>query len=284
MVLDAANGACSLLAPRVFERLGWKVVRLFCEPDGTFPNHEADPIKKANLKALQEKVKETGADLGIAFDGDGDRVGVVNGKGQVVENNKIFSLFIKDILQGKPGSPVVYEVVVSKMVEDTIKRFGGRPVLSRVGHSYIQTRLRSEQAVLAGENSGHYYFPENFGYDDSIFAGLKVAQLLNAKPLSEREKEIPDYLTSEEFRPPCPDGRKFSVVESLQKKIKEEGLPLVTIDGVRVTRGSGWFIIRASNTGPQLVVRWEAQNQKDFNEIGKLVHGYLSGEGVDLDG
>lgn len=282
VVIDPGNGACSLVAPRVFKRLGHEVVELFCKPDGSFPNHEADPTKKKNLVSLQEKVKETGADLGIAYDTDGDRLGVVNEKGEVVENNKIFSLFVQEALEKNPHSPVVYEVVVSKAVEDTIRRCGGIPILSRVGHSYIQSTLTEKNAILAGENSGHYYFPENFGYDDAIFASLKAAELLNKGTLSEREKEIPFYLTSEEFRPACSDEKKFTVVELLQKKFREDGFHVTDIDGARVVLDKCWFIIRASNTAPQLVVRWEAVDEKNFEKIGTLVKNSLQSQGIHL--
>lgn len=281
VVVDAGNGACAPVAPKLFERLGWDVVPLFCEPDGTFPNHEADPIKKKNLEDLQAKVKETGADLGVAYDTDGDRLGVVNENGDVVENNTIFSLFIKDLLQKNPGKPIIYEVVVSKIIEDTIKKYGGEPVLMRVGHSYIQTALQEKKAILAGENSAHYFFPENYGYDDAMFASVKVAELLNKGSLSEREKEIPSYITSEEFRPLCADDKKFRTIEQLQKQLASTH-NVNTIDGARVTLEKGWFIIRASNTGPQLVVRWEAEDQESFNEIGTLVENQLQSVGVEF--
>ncbi|MBI4020996.1 MAG: phosphomannomutase/phosphoglucomutase [Candidatus Aenigmarchaeota archaeon] len=284
VVIDAANGACSLVAPKLFARLGWEVVPLFCTPDGRFPNHEADPIKKKNLAHLQQRVRETKADLGVSYDADGDRLGVVNDRGEIVENNVIFSLFAQEALRKRPGAAVVYEVVVSKAVEDTIIRCGGRAVLSRVGHSYIQSALIQQKAALAGENSGHYYFPENYGYDDALFASLKVAELLNAGPLSARQREIATYLTSEEFRPPCPDQRKFTVVADLQQRLAAAGYQVNTLDGARVILERGWFIIRASNTGPQLVVRWEAQDQAAFAEIGRLVEETLAGAGVPLHG
>ena len=283
VVVDPANGACSFLGPEAFKRLGWDVIPLFCEPDGTFPNHEADPIKKKNLAALQEKVKETNADLGVAYDADGDRLGIVNNLGEAVENNVIFSLLIKDILKKSPGSTIIYEVVVSKIVEDTIKKFGGIPVLSRVGHSYIHTLLTEKKAALAGENSAHYFFPENYGYDDAIFAGLKVAELLNSGSLSERVKEIPTYLTSEEYRPHCSDEKKFDVVAKIQEKMRSQGRNLVDIDGARVLFDNGWFIIRASNTGPQLVVRWEAKDQETFSMVSNLVKDSLAEFGISLE-
>jgi phosphomannomutase/phosphoglucomutase len=280
IVIDPANGACSLIAPKIFQRLGCEVVCLFCEPDGNFPNHEADPIKKENLKDLQKRVKEEGADLGLGFDGDGDRLGVVDENGEIVENHTIFSLFIKDVLGKKPKSRVIYEVVVSKVVEDTIKKYGGIPILMRVGHSYIQEAMNAKNAALGGENSGHYYFPENYGYDDSIFAGLKVAELVNKAPLSERKKEIPDYISSEEFRPFCTDEKKFKVVSSIQEKFRKE--KMIDIDGARVVFNKGWFIIRASNTGPQLVVRWEAEDKEEYERIGSIVKDTLSSMGVKL--
>jgi len=282
IVIDSANGACSLIAPKLFERLGWEVVPLFCTPDGTFPNHEADPVKKKNMVHLQERVKETGADLGVAFDGDGDRLGVVNGEGEHVENSKIFSLLIKETLQKKPDSAVVYEVLISKMVEDTIKRFGGKPILTRVGYPFIKAAIKESNAVIAGENSAHLYFDDNFSYDDALFAALKVAELLNKGTLKEREKEIPDYVSSQEYRPVCDDSRKFQAIKILQEKLKKEGYNVNDIDGARVVLDNGWFIIRASNTGPQLVLRWEAEDQDSYNKIGDLVKDQLKSVGVDF--
>lgn len=282
VVVDAGNGACGRIAPAVFSQLGCDTIPLYCEPDGRFPNHEADPVKKKNLAALQEKVRETGAGLGVAYDTDGDRLGVVDEQGNIVESSTIFSLFIQGALARRPGSPVVYEVVVSKAVEDTIRSSGGKPVLSRVGHSFIQAALTQHGAVLGGENSGHYYFPENFGYDDAIFASLKIAELASSTPLSQLSQSVPRYLTSEELRPVCPDERKFAVVESLQKRFAKEGHSVNTLDGARVTLERGWFIIRASNTAPQLVVRWEAQDRASFKAAEALVRNALKGEGVSL--
>jgi len=284
IVLDPGNGACSLIAPRIFERLGWEVEKLFCEPDGNFPNHEADPVKKKNLVQLQEKVKEIKADIGVAFDGDGDRIGAVNSNGEHVQNSKIFSLLIKDALQRKPNSAVVYEVLISKMVEDTIRKFGGKPVLARVGYPFIKSAIKENSAVVGGENSAHLYFDDNYGYDDALFAALKIAELLNSGSLQEREKEIPDYISSDEFRPFCADDRKFQAIESLQKKFRRDGLRMTDIDGARVTMDNGWFIIRASNTGSQLVVRWEAEDQENFERIEEFVKKELEGVGVDIHG
>lgn len=283
VVIDAANGACSLLAPRAFEQAGCTVTRLFCEPDGRFPNHEADPIKKKNLVQLQTAVRAAKADLGIAYDADGDRLAVVNDRGEVVETFTLFSLFIQRALRQRPGGAIVYEVVVSKSVEDTILSSGGKPILSRVGHSYIQKALQAQGAALAGENSGHYYFPENFGYDDAIFASLKAAELLREGKLSFLQEAIPRYRTSEEMRPACPDGRKFQAIQELQQRFRQAGYQVNDLDGVRVLLDQGWLIIRASNTGPQLVVRWEAKDEASFARIGALVREQLAAVGVRLE-
>lgn len=282
VVVDAANGACSLIAPRVFEALGCEVIPLFCDPDGTFPNHEADPVKKRNLVHLQEKVRETGADLGVSYDCDGDRLGVVNEHGEIVENNVLFSLMVKDLLKHTPAASIVYEVVMSQIVEDTIKREGGTPVLSKVGHSFIQESLAQHNAPLGGENSGHYYFQENRWHDDGIFASLKVLEVIRDAPLSQRTQEIPTYMTSDEFRPFCADEEKFSVVSSLQEELKQAGFSVDTIDGARVVTDTGRFIIRVSNTQPCLVVRWEATTPETFKQLESTVTETLGRHNISL--
>jgi len=280
VVIDAGNGGAGPAAVAVFESLGCKVTPLYCKPDGRFPNHEPDPTKKGVLKDLQEKVLETGSELGIALDGDGDRACFVDEKGNIVEGNKVFALLVEETLKRFPGAKILYEVVVSRVVEDSIRRLGGIPVISRVGHTHIQTKLLNEGCQMAGEASGHYFFRENFGYDDGIFAALKLMELLRGRKLSELAAGVPEYITSEVYRLPCPDERKFKVVEGLKKRFSKK-YPVIDIDGVRVNFPKGWFIIRASNTAPQLVVRWEASDRERFNQIGRIVRDSLSSAGIE---
>ncbi len=279
VVIDAGNGAAWKVSCDVFRRLGCEVIELNCEPDGRFPNHHPDPLVKENLRQLQAKVKGGKADLGIAYDGDGDRVGFVDENGEVFENNKAFGLIIENVLVGNPGGKIVHEVLTSKLVEEVIRSNGGIPVLSRVGHSYIQRKMFKEKAIVGGETSGHYYFSESYNYDDGIFGSVKLAELLSrsGKHLSGLGGELPRYITSDDIRIHCPDDRKFGVVENLRKKFKGMG-KVVTIDGVKVMLENSWFIVRASNTQPALVLRWEAKDEKEFKRVGTFVRKEVENE------
>lgn len=272
VVIDAGNGVAGGIACEIFRRLGCNVTKLHCEPDGDFPNHHPDPLERKNLKDLQAKVKEAKADLGIAYDGDGDRVGFVDERSEIVPNNSAFALLIKNMLQKKPGAKVVHEILSSKLVEDTIVSMGGMPVLSKVGHSYIQGKMIKEGCALGGETSGHYYFRESYNYDDGIFASVKLAELLSAsgRKMSELGASLPKYLTSDDTRIHCPDEKKFEVVESLKRRFEGMG-KIITLDGVKVVMKDSWFIVRASNTQPALVLRWEAANEREFKKVGNFL-------------
>jgi len=272
IVIDAGNGIAGKVACQIFRRLGCEVVELHCQPDGDFPNHHPDPLVRTNLEDLQRKVKEAKADLGIAYDGDGDRVGFVDEEGQVVPNNIAFALLIENVLGKNPGAKIVHEVLASKLVEDVIRQKCGVPVLSKVGHSYIQERMVQENCILGGETSGHYYFRESHNYDDGIFASVKIAELLSRseKGMSEFGDELPKYVTSDDTRIQCPDEKKFEVVERLKKRFRGRGR-MITLDGVKIVMEKSWFIVRASNTQPALVLRWEAENEKEFNAVGSFL-------------
>ena len=275
VVIDAGNGIAGKVSSELFRKLGCEVTELYCEPDGNFPNHHPDPLIKETLRDLQAKVLETKADVGIAFDGDGDRVGFVDEKGQAFPDNMAFALIIKNVLEKHKGAKILYEVLCSKLVEDVIREMGGVPILSRVGHSYIQKIMFDENCLLGGETSGHYYFKENFSYDDGIFAAVKLAELLSRsdKTISEMGKELPSYITSDDTRIHCPDEKKFRVVENLRERFRKEGHKIITLDGVKVVfeDKNSWFIVRASNTQPALVLRWEAKDKEEFERIGDFV-------------
>lgn len=279
IVIDAGNGAAWKVSCDIFRKLGCEVIEINCEPDGDFPNHHPDPLDRNNLKQLQEKVIEVKADLGIAYDGDGDRVGFVDEMGEVFENNKAFALIIENILEENSGSKIIHEVLSSKLVEDVILKKGGVPVICRVGHSYIQIKMVKENCVLGGETSGHYYFKESYNYDDGIFGSVKLAELLSrsGKTISELGVELPKYITSDDTRVYCPDEKKFKVVENLRKKFKGMG-DVITLDGVKVILESSWFIVRASNTQPALVLRWEARDEKEFERVGNLLRKEVDSE------
>ncbi|MFH1237362.1 MAG: phosphomannomutase/phosphoglucomutase [Candidatus Aenigmatarchaeota archaeon] len=279
VVIDAGNGVAGRISCALFRKLGCKVTELHCEPDGNFPNHHPDPLVRANLKDLQTKVKEANADVGIAYDGDGDRVGFVDEKGIIIENNKAFALLIKSALAKNSGAKIVQEILSSKLVADVIKSSGGVSIVSKVGHSYIQEIMAREKCILGGETSGHYYFSESYNYDDGIFASAKIAELLSdsKEKLSQMVASLPQYITSDDTRIHCPDDKKFQVVENLKKKLGAMGR-LTIIDGVRVDFKDSWFIIRASNTQPALVLRWEANSESEFKRLEKLVRAEVDKE------
>ena len=269
VIIDAGNGACGF-AGKIFEEMGCKVKVLFGEPDGRFPNHIPDPLKSETLKALCEEVVKEKADVGIAFDGDGDRVGFVDESGRIVEGDLVFMLFIEEILKRYPNSKIIFNVLSSKALLEVINMLKGKPLMTRVGHSYIHETLLRENAPLAGEISGHYYFGRDYyGFDDGIFAALKLVEILSKsdKKFSELLERFPKYYTSPEIRVACADDKKFSVVDFLKAKFEREGLRTITIDGVRVEFEDGWGLVRASNTEPALVLRFEAVNRDRLNDI-----------------
>jgi phosphomannomutase/phosphoglucomutase len=226
----------------------------------------------------------TKADIGIAYDGDGDRVGFVDENGGIIENNKAFALLIKSALAKNPGAKIVQEILSSKLVADVIKSSGGVSVVSKVGHSYIQEIMAGKKCILGGETSGHYYFSESYNYDDGIFASAKIAELLSdsKEKISQLVASLPRYITSDDTRIHCPDDNKFQVVENLKKKLGGLGR-LTTIDGVRVDLKDSWFIIRASNTQPALVLRWEANSESEFKRLEKLVRDEVGKEIASLN-
>lgn len=270
IVIDAGNGVAGLVAPKVFEKLGCEVIKMFCEPNGNFPNHLPNPLKRETLKDLQEAVVRNGADLGIAYDGDGDRVGFVDSGGNVVNNDHVFSIFARDVLSKKPGSKIVFDAFSSNLIEHVIKENGGRLMKCRVGYTFIRDKMNKEGAVLAGEASSHYYFRESFGYDDAIFASLRFAQIVSASDINELIRDFPEFHTSDDTRIHCPDSKKFAVVEGVKKKLKKSGHKIEDIDGVKVFLEDGWFLIRPSNTEPVLVLKWESKSKDGFRKMGDI--------------
>ena len=281
VVIDAGNGSAGMLGKKLLEAAGMEVICLYCEPDGNFPNHQPDPVDKETLKMLQEKVLETRADIGIAYDGDGDRLGIVDERGEILDNNKVFAIFIENALKEAPGASIVYEVLASKMISELIGKLGGKEVLCKVGHTYIQKAMKEKGCKLGGENSGHYFFQENFSYDDGVYASLKFLSIIDST-VSGQAGRFPSYISSEQYRPHCPDERKFRVVEELKNRLKEM-YRVVDLDGAKVILEDGWFIVRVSNTAPQLVVKWEAENQEAFDRIKELVRKSLESAGVKLE-
>ena len=278
VVLDPGNGVCALTAPELFRALGCEVECLFCEVDGTFPNHHPDPVVAENLKALREKVVELGADFGVGYDGDGDRLGVVNEKGEILWGDQLMILFARKVLSEHPGATIIGEVKCSQVMYDEIERLGGRPLMWKTGHSLIKNKMKETGALLAGEMSGHIFFADRwFGFDDGVYASLRLAEILSEsdRPLSEMLAHLPKTYSTPEIRVECPDEIKFEVVRRLTERLKEEGLRVIDVDGARVVFPDGWGLVRASNTQPVLVLRFEAQSPERLTEIRNLLETKL---------
>lgn len=271
-VVDGGNGMGGLVAPDAFTAMGVEVVKLFCEPDGHFPNHHPDPTVPENLKAAISKVSEVSADLAIAFDGDADRIGVVDHEGNIIFGDQLMIIFSRDLLEHSPGAKIIGEVKCSQVLFDDIEKHGGKPLMWKVGHSLIKSKLKEEKALLAGEMSGHLFFADRyFGFDDAIYAGARLLEILTRK--GKRIKEllagVPEMVSTPEIRLDCPDDKKFQVVEELAEDFKKDH-QVIDVDGARVLFDGGWGLVRASNTQPVLVFRFEAQEEERLEEIRQL--------------
>jgi phosphomannomutase/phosphoglucomutase len=274
VVVDAGNGAAGLVAPQLYRKMGLKVVELYCEPDGRFPNHDADPTVDENIGDLIAAVEKEGADLGIGFDGDGDRAGFISEKGEIIRGDQALVLFSREILSRKPGSKIIFEVKCSQALPEDIKAHGGVPIMYRTGHSFIKKKIKEENAAAAGEMSGHFFFADRYlGYDDAVYAGARMIEILShgSESLSSLLASIPKYYSTPEIRVDCPDDKKFQVIEKTTQAFKKQGLNVVTIDGARVSWPDGWGLVRASNTTPKLILRFEAKTQKRLKEIRKII-------------
>ena len=272
VVVDAGNGVAGPYAPSILETLGCTVHKLFCEPDGRFPNHHPDPTVAENLAEMIAKVRETGADLGIAFDGDADRIGVVDERGQIIWGDRLLALYARDVLRDGP-TPVIFEVKCSKGLIEDIAAHGGEPVMWRTGHSLIKQKMKETGALLAGEMSGHMFFKHRYyGYDDAIYAAARLVEIVANEdaPLSEIMATIPSYPSTPEVRIECPEEHKFAVVEEVKTYFQQDH-PVIDVDGARVDFGDGWGLIRASNTTPLLVLRFEADTEERVQEIRAIV-------------
>ncbi|HEY2776104.1 MAG TPA: phosphomannomutase/phosphoglucomutase [Candidatus Binatia bacterium] len=278
VVVDSGNGTAGPVAPRIYRAMGCEVVELFSEPDGTFPNHHPDPTVEENLADLRRKVKETGADLGLAFDGDADRVGVVDSGGRVVWGDEMLVLFARDILARRPGAAIVSEVKCSQRLFDDIEARGGRAIMWKAGHSLLKAKMRETGALLGGEMSGHLFFADRyFGFDDGIYAGARMIEILSRSGLGlgRMLADLPHTVYTPEIRVPCPDEQKFELASAAQERFRELGHSIVDVDGVRVKFDHGWGLIRASNTQPILVLRFEATDEVSLARYRRLVEGEL---------
>lgn len=270
VVVDTGNGVAGELAPLLLQQLGCEVTALFTEIDGTFPNHHPDPGKPENLQDLIAKVQETGADLGLGFDGDGDRVGVITPSGQLIYPDQLMMTFAEDLLERNPGARVIYDVKCTGKLGEVITAAGGQPEMYRTGHSLIKARMKATGALLAGEMSGHIFFKENwFGFDDGLFAAARLLEILAAQDQDADRffARHPQNLSTPEINITVTDENKFALVERLAKEGEFGDGQKTTLDGIRVDYSDGWGLCRASNTTPMLVLRFEGQTQAALDRI-----------------
>jgi phosphomannomutase / phosphoglucomutase len=263
VVLDGGNGTAGPVAHRLFKKLNCEVTELFFEMDGRFPNHHPDPTVPANLKHLQDAVRAQRADLGIAFDGDADRIGAVDEAGHVIYGDLLLLIYGREILTRKPGATFIGEVKCSQVLYDELKRLGGNPIMYKTGHSLIKAKMKEEHAELAGEMSGHMFFADRyFGFDDALYAACRLIEIVagSGQPLSAQLGGLPAMVSTPEIRVDCPDETKFQVVERLRERFRKTH-SIIDVDGVRVLFGEGWGLVRASNTQPVLVLRFEAASE-----------------------
>ncbi|MCE9627979.1 MAG: phosphomannomutase/phosphoglucomutase [Candidatus Eisenbacteria bacterium] len=283
VVMDCGNGCAGTVVPQVFEKMGHTVIPLFAELDGSFPNHLPDPTVPALVVDLQKKVKETGADLGIGFDGDADRIGAVTGSGRIVWGDQLLALFARDVLTRVPGSTIIFDVKCSQALSEDIVAHGGVPMMWKTGHSLIKKQLAETGAPVAGEMSGHMFFSEGFfGFDDALFAAGRLLRYVasTGQTLDQLVESMPQYFATPETRLACPEERKFQVPEMLKAQFAAQ-YKVIDIDGIRVEFGDGWGLVRASNTQPVLVVRFEARTPERLAEIQGTMMAALKAVGVE---
>ncbi len=273
VVVDAGNGTGGVVAVPILKKLGCDVIDLFCEMDGRFPNHHPDPTLPEALETLIAMVKESGADAGIAYDGDADRIGVIDDQGNVIWGDQLMILFVRDILPSHPGAAVISEVKASKLLYEEIAKLGGRPIMWKTGHSFIKKKIKQEKALIAGEMSGHIFFADRFfGFDDAIYSSARLVEILSRseQKLSTMLADLPQTFHTPEIRVYASDAVKFKIVEAVKQDLAEK-YPIVDIDGVRAKFPNGWGLVRASNTQEALVLRFEADTEKDLQAIRKEV-------------
>ncbi len=293
VVLDCGNGAASLVAKAALEQLGCRVTGLYDDLDGRFPNHHPDPTVVENLRDLMQAVRHHRADAGIAYDGDADRIGTIDEQGTIIWGDRLLLIFARDLLKDRPGSTIISEVKASPCLYEDIRKRGGNGVMWKTGHSVMKAKMKEENAALAGEMSGHMFFADRyFGYDDAIYASCRLIEILSKTqaPFSSLLADLPPTQATPEIRVDCPDDVKFQVVEALRARLVEAAarLPspdarhskpvirdIVTLDGVRISFDDGWGLIRASNTQPALVLRFEASSPERLQAIRTYLEGEL---------
>jgi len=273
VVLDAGNGTGGVVALPIMKEMGQDVTGLYCDMDGRFPNHHPDPTVEKNIAVLKQTVLEKQVDIGVGYDGDADRIGVIDNEGNIIWGDYLMVIFARDILKTHKGATIVSEVKCSKNLYEEIEKNGGKPIMWKAGHSLIKQKMKETGALLGGEMSGHIFFADKFfGYDDAIYASLRLLEIMgnNNKPLSEYLKDLPKLYSTPEIRIDCPDNVKFQVVKRLTEYYKSK-YKVIDIDGVRAVFNDGWGLVRPSNTGPILVLRFEAESEDALERIQKMV-------------
>ena len=277
--LDCGNGIGGVIAPEAFKLSGIELIELFTEVDGNFPNHHPDPSNPKNLVDLQNKVKETKSDLGIALDGDGDRVGLIDSDGEIIYPDKYMMLLVEDILSKHKKGSIIYDVKCSTNLEKIISDLNGTPVMSRTGHSYIKSKIKETDALLGGEMSGHIFFNDDwYGFDDAIYSALRIIEVISKKNISSNKifKKYPSFFSTPEINISIPDQIKFKLIDEIKLHIKSTRFKYIDIDGVRLESETAWGLVRASNTSPNIVLRFEGQTEKDLLEIKNYFKTILS--------
>ncbi|QQS39912.1 MAG: phosphomannomutase/phosphoglucomutase [Acidobacteriota bacterium] len=278
-VIDSGNGMGAVTAIPLYERLGIELVELYSEPDPAFPNHHPDPTVEENLVDLIEAVRSSRSDVGIAFDGDGDRIGVVDEKGRVIWGDELMIVYSRAVLEESPGATIIGEVKCSQTLYDDIEKYGGKPLMWKAGHSLIKAKMKETGSVLAGEMSGHIFFADRFyGFDDAAYAGARLFEILSrtVEPLGSLLSDVPETFSTPEIRIPCPEDKKTAVVEAIAEEFSRTQ-DVITIDGARISFEGGWGLVRASNTQAILVLRFEADSPERLEEIRNRVTGSVEG-------
>jgi len=273
IVVDCGNGMTGLVVPELLKKFGHELIELYTEPDGNFPNHPADPSEPENLHDCIAAVKKHKADIGLAFDGDGDRVGVIDHEGNIIPGDKLMILFSRNVLKGNPGAAIIADVKCSHLLFQDIQAHGGRPIMWKTGHSIIKAKMKEEGALLAGEMSGHIFFKHRwFGFDSGVYSACRMLEILDqeGRTIPEMLKDVPATFSTPEIRVDCADDVKFDVIKKATQELKAQ-YKVVDIDGARVEFPDGWGLVRASNTQPVLVMRFEATSEARMNEIRKIV-------------
>ena len=283
VVVDCGNGAGAVVAPELFRRLGLDAELLFCESDGTFPNHHPDPTVAENLQDMIAAVKAGGADLGVAFDGDADRIGIVDHDGGIIWGDYLLILYARDVLERTgPGQAIVFDVKCTQALPDAIEKAGGRPVMSRTGHSLVEEKMHETHAPIGGEMSGHMFFTEGYyGFDDALYGAARLIRIVadSGKSVRELLADVPRFVSTPEIRVHCDDDKKFAIVEDAKRHFGAK-YETIDIDGVRIQFEHGWGLIRASNTQPVMVMRFEADTKEQLAAIRAEVEGWLAAKGV----